>query len=255
MREIYSSVDTVTKCADLHTHGVFSDGKMNLDEITEVARELGICAVGVTDHNFLLPGILGKGYAQVYSPETELIPGEEISTSGGHVLGLYLKSDIPQGKDIDWTLEAIHDQDGLAIAVHPFAVLVKGIGETGIQLVINSKNPYVYFDGFEVYNAGLEFSPRFNGNNDQALAYYSANLSSYGDKLGGAVGSSDAHFYTLGGGRTWYNNDLRDALTKRETKVTVGYPNGRFEGLNTAHTVIGPRAFDRYTQLSKRAKK
>ena len=44
MREIYSSVDTATKSADVHTHTVCSDGKMTPFEAVDVAERLGICS-------------------------------------------------------------------------------------------------------------------------------------------------------------------------------------------------------------------
>ncbi|HVZ58399.1 MAG TPA: hypothetical protein VG935_01440, partial [Patescibacteria group bacterium] len=174
------------------------------------------------------------------------------TTRVGHVVGLYLRSPISPQQPLDYTIEAIHDQGGLVIAVHPLALRVKGIGIEAITSVINHPSPDVYFDGFEVYNAGLDIYPPLRDKNAEALALYQELLIDYADKIGAAVGSSDSHFYPIGAGRTWYNGDLREALARRETIVTSGYTGGKFEGLNAAYREFGPKAFDRYWELKKR---
>lgn len=253
MREIYSSIDTVTKCADIHTHTSCSDGKMTPFELVDMAKRLGICTIAPTDHNILYPSLLAQEYAQ--GSGVEVIPGMEISTFDGHILALYITSDIPKKKSLEWTIEAIHDQGGLAIAVHPLTKEVKGIGKEGVASVVLSLNPNVYLDGFEVHNAGLEFHRRLQGKNEEALRWYQELVREFPEKIGAAVGSSDAHYYTLGGGRTWYNGDLRNALKNRQTFVTSGYSGGKFEGLNTAYSEFGNTVFDRYWELKERNRK
>ena len=77
--------------ADLHTHTIYSDGTLTPAELVARARDHGLAAVAITDHDSVeglalaLPAA-GNGL--------ELVPGVEISTAGDgldlHILGLYV---------------------------------------------------------------------------------------------------------------------------------------------------------------------
>lgn len=79
-----------TGLADLHIHTVYSDGTDTPRRIVELAKQAGLSAIAITDHDIL------DGYpdAAVAAQEhgIELIPGLEMSASSGnrevHVLGL-----------------------------------------------------------------------------------------------------------------------------------------------------------------------
>lgn len=106
---------------DLHVHTAASlDGLSSLEELTTAAKEAGLDAVAITDHNLCTPvpqrlnGVL-------------LIPGCEVSTRQGHITGLFLeepldleglrKSGLPQGGD---AVEEIHRRGGIAVLAHPY---------------------------------------------------------------------------------------------------------------------------------------
>lgn len=105
--------------ADLHVHTVASDdGRSALSEQVNAAKAAGLHALAVTDHNCctqvpaMMEGIL-------------LIPGCEISSRCGHILGLFLERPI----DLDSTaglpsgesaVAAIRAAGGLAVLAHPF---------------------------------------------------------------------------------------------------------------------------------------
>ena len=77
---------------DLHTHSVFSDGTYTPTELIKAAKELGLSAVALTDHNTVkgLPEFMYS--AKAYGVTG--VAGTELSTDYGdtelHILGLFL---------------------------------------------------------------------------------------------------------------------------------------------------------------------
>ncbi|MDD4572571.1 MAG: PHP domain-containing protein, partial [Clostridia bacterium] len=73
--------------ADLHIHtNKSNDGVHSLPEIVMAAKACGLAAIAVADHNLsYLP-------ANFMHTDTELllIPACEVSTTDGHILGLFL---------------------------------------------------------------------------------------------------------------------------------------------------------------------
>lgn len=103
--------------ADLHVHtSASADGRSSLEEIARAARRAGLDAVAVTDHNLCTP--LPERLEGVL-----LIPGCEVSTRAGHILGLFLTGQLPS-----WTappepeeaVAAIRARGGLAVLAHPY---------------------------------------------------------------------------------------------------------------------------------------
>lgn len=87
---------------DLHTHSNSSDGTDRPSRIVEMASELGLAAVALTDHDTTagLAEFLGAGRD---FPEVETIPGVEISCSGFsreiHLVGLFIDPDSAELND------------------------------------------------------------------------------------------------------------------------------------------------------------
>ncbi|NPA86441.1 MAG: PHP domain-containing protein [Candidatus Diapherotrites archaeon] len=97
---------------DLHNHTWFSkDGMMPPGKLLELARRRGIDAIAITDHNRL---------TKVKDPSIPVIPGEEIKTTKGEVIGLFLNEEIPGGLSPEETFELIEEQGGIAVIPHPF---------------------------------------------------------------------------------------------------------------------------------------
>lgn len=109
---------------DLHTHSVASpDGSLTADQYRRALEQGRLDCVAVTDHNTIafaheLQKELGK---------SKVIVGEEITTSQGEIIGLYLKEVVSAGLTPLETVEAIHDQGGLVYVPHPFETVRKGI--------------------------------------------------------------------------------------------------------------------------------
>ncbi|VTU01903.1 php domain protein : Uncharacterized protein OS=Chlorobium tepidum (strain ATCC 49652 / DSM 12025 / TLS) GN=CT0328 PE=4 SV=1: PHP [Gemmataceae bacterium] len=79
--------------ADLHTHTTASDGEFTPSQVAAHARQAGVAAVAVTDHDTLA----GVAEAQAAAPELDVIAGVEISTSFNgrefHLLGYFVRTD------------------------------------------------------------------------------------------------------------------------------------------------------------------
>lgn len=98
---------------DLHVHSRRSlDGVMTLDEIVSLARARGMDGAAVCDHDLALTEAPEYG-------DFLLIPGIEVSTQFGHLLGLFLTGPV-ETRDFFEAVEAIHSQGGLAVLAHPF---------------------------------------------------------------------------------------------------------------------------------------
>ena len=139
--------------ADLHIHTSYSDGLLEPEDAVNYAvTHTGLRVIAITDHNTLD----GARHAYDYwhknrdaFGQIEVVIGEEISTTDGHMLGLYLHEAVPPHLTPAETVRAIHEQGGLAIAAHPFTHLLwfgdlKGIGRQIADLPL---------DGVEVCNS------------------------------------------------------------------------------------------------------
>ena len=79
------------KICDLHMHTIYSDGTLTPEELVLAAKDAGISAIALTDHNT----VKGLPYFFKSSEENErLIGGIEFSTALGglsfHILGLFI---------------------------------------------------------------------------------------------------------------------------------------------------------------------
>jgi predicted metal-dependent phosphoesterase TrpH len=110
--------------ADLHVHTTYSsDSVITPEELVFYAKKRGLTAVAVTDHDQV------EGALKI-AKETDflIIPGTEVSSRDGHIVGLNVSEIIPKGLSADETVDRIHKAGGIAIACHPFALLKGSIG-------------------------------------------------------------------------------------------------------------------------------
>jgi predicted metal-dependent phosphoesterase TrpH len=125
--------------ADLHVHTTYShDSIITLKELVFYAKKRGLTSVAVTDHN-QIEGAL----KMAKDTNFPIIPGIEVSSLNGHILGLNLAEFIPRGLSADETIDRIHEAGGIAIACHPFALFKGSIG----------KHASGKFDAIEAINA------------------------------------------------------------------------------------------------------
>jgi predicted metal-dependent phosphoesterase TrpH len=156
--------------ADLHVHTVYSrDSSITPKELVFYARKSGLNALAITDHNQI------EGALKIAKEADFLIiPGTEVSSRNGHIVGLNLREPIPKGLTPEETVDKIHGAGGLAVAVHPFALLKGSLG----------KHADAKFDAIETINASA-FPFRRSVNKAQAIA----------ERFGLArVAGTDAHY-------------------------------------------------------------
>lgn len=107
--------------ADLHVHTNYSkDCVMPIESILETAREVGLGALAIADHNEIEGAFLARELAQ---GDPLIIVAEEVKTTEGEVIGLFLKEAVPRGLSFDDTLSLIKEQGGLVYVPHPFDAL------------------------------------------------------------------------------------------------------------------------------------
>jgi len=104
--------------ADLHCHSSASfDSLSRPDKLIAKARRIGLTHLAITDHE----RIDGAQRARDLAPAgLTIIVGEEVRTSGGDLIGLFLDRAVPPGMSPVETAAAIHDQGGLVGLPHPF---------------------------------------------------------------------------------------------------------------------------------------
>jgi predicted metal-dependent phosphoesterase TrpH len=106
---------------DLHMHTDHSpDCATPVEVLLETARDRGLGAIAITDHN----EVSGALEARRIAAETggiKVIVAEEVKTAEqGEVIGLFLEERIPRGMTMAETIAAIREQDGLVYVPHPF---------------------------------------------------------------------------------------------------------------------------------------
>jgi predicted metal-dependent phosphoesterase TrpH len=207
--------------ADLHMHTTASDGWPSPGELVDYARATSLDVIAVTDHDTIEGALRAKEHAAKRS-RLEVVIGEEVSSRNGHIVGLFLEKRIRPGMSAAATVAAIHDQGGLAVAVHPFwrtqrrrtTATVHGVGWLAADLD---------FDAIEVENA----TPGFYVFNQMARRLNTS--------LGCAeVGSSDAHILdAVGRAFTEFPGRTPQALRKAivSGKTTAGRERYRAMGL------------------------
>jgi len=155
---------------DLHVHTTYSyDALITPKELVFYAKKRGLDGVAVTDHDRI------DGALKI-AKETDflVVPGIEISSLNGHIIGLDVDELVPPRLSVDETLDRIHEAGGIAVACHPITFF-----KESLKGHISSR-----FDAVEVINASafpFNYSVRRSGE--------------IASRLGIArVGGSDAHY-------------------------------------------------------------
>jgi predicted metal-dependent phosphoesterase TrpH len=109
---------------DLHMHTDHSgDCATPVEVLLATAREQGLGAIAVTDHNEISGALEAQAQAARPGPHPPLkvIVGEEVKTAHqGEVIGLFIKEKIPRGLSLQETVDEIKRQGGLVYVPHPF---------------------------------------------------------------------------------------------------------------------------------------
>ena len=168
---------------DLHVHTIYSyDALTTPKELVFYAKKCGLDGVAVTDHDRI------DGALKI-AKETDflIVPGIEISSLNGHIIGLNVDELVPPKLSVDETLDRIHKAGGIAVACHPITFF-----KESLKGYISPR-----FDAVEVINASafpFNYSVRRSGEIASRLGI-------------SRVGGSDAHY----GPEIGYAHTLVDA--------------------------------------------
>ncbi len=133
---------------DLHMHTDHSyDCSVPVAALVDHAEAQGLGAIAVTDHNAFAGALEAVELAR--GRPITVIPGEEVMTTAGEVIGLFLREQIPPGMTIEETVAAIREQGGVVYLPHPFDRLHSIPNARTLHRLLAE------IDVFEVYNAKL----------------------------------------------------------------------------------------------------
>lgn len=207
---------------DLHIHSDYSsDGILSLEQIVAGCRAAGLQGCALCDHERVLTD-------KVDLPDDFLlIPGVEIATQYGHLLGLFVSRPI-ETTDFEQAAAAIHAQGGLTVMAHPFA---HNIPDSALEAAVP------LLDGLEVHNSRVEWKHRRANRRAAAFAAKHGLFPHAG---------SDAHVYEeLGAGRITLEVDT---LTPAAVKAALLEGKGQIRGKRTRAWCI---AQSQYTKRKK----
>ena len=107
---------------DLHMHTDHSpDCATPVDVLLNTARDRGLGAIAITDHNEVSGALEARRIAEQTGDDIKVIVAEEVKTAEqGEVIGLFLEEKIPRGMTMAETIAEIRRQGGLVYVPHPF---------------------------------------------------------------------------------------------------------------------------------------
>ena len=150
---------------DLHMHTDHSyDCATPVEVLLASARDAGLGAIAVTDHNEISGAL--EAQAKAAQAGVKVIVGEEVKTDGqGEVIGLFLKELIPRGLSLAETIERIHRQEGVVYVPHPFDRMHSVPDYEHLMTVLDQ------VDAIEIFNPRVAISA-FNEEADRFAAKY-----------------------------------------------------------------------------------
>jgi predicted metal-dependent phosphoesterase TrpH len=134
---------------DLHCHTCYSrDSLTTYDELLHAMDRRGLDNVAITDHNL----IAGAREFYARAPDRFLV-GEEIKTTHGEMIALFIQEKIPPGLSPQETIARVHAQRGLIGASHPLDRLrSEALGRRTLEAI------HEQLDFLEVFNARISFA-------------------------------------------------------------------------------------------------
>ncbi|MDP9266084.1 MAG: CehA/McbA family metallohydrolase [Chloroflexota bacterium] len=198
--------------ADLHLHSDVSDGLSSPAEILDAAEAARLDVIAITDHDDIRASFALRDVAAARGSSVAVVPGIEVTTRSGHLLALFVESDIPMLRPLAETITAVHRAGGVAIVPHPLSYLTFSVGETALRRMAESGETERLVDAIELRN------PSYAGRVRAVRARW---LNAHVLRVA-ETGSSDAHHANLVG-TAWTEfpgrspEDLRRALALRTT--------------------------------------
>lgn len=175
------NMDKTQYKVDLHSHSIIShDGGITAEEYEKLFSQEKLDCIAITDHN-------ETSFARIMHKKhgDKIIIGEEITTTDGEIIGLYLKETIPAKLNAVETVKLIKEQNGLVCIPHPFEIFRKGLQQEALDAIAHD------IDIVEVFNGRGQL---------RGKAKEAASFANHHEKS--VTASSDAHTI-LGMGRTY----------------------------------------------------
>jgi predicted metal-dependent phosphoesterase TrpH len=137
---------------DLHSHTMWSgDCTTTPDEVAEAVAESGLDVLCITDHGTVNGAV---ELARSGALGCRVIVGEEVRTSAGEIIGLFLTERLPLGMKPEEAVRVIRDQGGLVYVPHPFDPVRHCMSEPALDELAASGG----LDAVEVLNAKVSLS-------------------------------------------------------------------------------------------------
>lgn len=204
--------------AETHSHTLASDGMVTAEDLVRDAAAIGLSVLCITDHDTiseLAPAIeLGRELG------VDVVAGEEVTARfppGEHVVGLFLERQVRMHMTVEDTVDAIHDNGGIAVLAHPFMpTWFASVTTARVRTLLRTHR----VDGIEVRHTA-PVPPWAWKHLDE---FYADNR----EALGAAIGAGDSHFgrHDLGRVITVFPGhtaaDLRRAIEARTTSPLAG---------------------------------
>ena len=215
--------------ADLHIHTLASDGTSSVIEILRhVEQHTPLDVIAITDHERIDAAAAGRAMAEDHGLRIDVIVGEEITTRGGHLLGLFLTEPVPPLRSLRESIARVHDQGGLAIPAHPLVPYPLCAQGRALRRLVEDADPRFRPDALETFNPTILGRLRH-----RRVGAFAAELGLPG------IGNSDAHAAELiGQGWSTFTGhsaaDLRAAI-----EACTVHAHGVFHGTNMQVGVFG----------------
>lgn len=204
--------------ADPHCHTTASDGMASPAELVAAAEQAGLDLIAVCDHDTMASASEVRDRGE--EAGLAVVMGQEVTTrwpAQTHVVGWFLEHPVRSGMSLEDTVDAIHEQGGLAIIPHPFMpTYFASCQPAMLSRLLESRK----VDGIEL----LHTAPTTAGRRQALDDFYRENR----ELLGAAIGASDSHFgpYDLGRALTQFEGttaeDFRLSVLARSTIPVAG---------------------------------
>jgi len=139
--------------ADLHIHSLASDGVSSVAEILDAAERAALDVIAITDHERLDAALAARSMAEARGSSVSVIVGEEVTTRGGHVIGLFMRERIRPWGSLRATVARIHEQGGLVVVPHPLVPYPLCVSGRSVRGLLDEADPIYHPDGIEAFNA------------------------------------------------------------------------------------------------------
>lgn len=127
---------------DFHVHSIASKDSLSKGEdLVALAKQIGLGKLILTDHNT----IAGAVELQKIYPDFVIV-GEEILTTKGEILAIFVKEELPKGLEPQEAFVRLKEQNAFISLSHPYAPLRHGWTEQEMEQYMP------YLDAIEIAN-------------------------------------------------------------------------------------------------------